>query len=53
MTNVVDLLTGGQPIETDVNAQVTLDNSVYMGIAITLAGIFLIMLFFFVLHKYA
>lgn len=51
--NLLELATGGEPIKTDVSANVTFDQSVYTGIAFAIAGIMLIVIVFFILHKYA
>jgi len=51
--NLIDVITGGQPIETSVQANVTVDNSVYVAIAAILIGLMFLLLFSVVLNKYA
>jgi len=51
--NIIDLVTGGQPIETSVQANVTVDQSVYVAIAALIIGFMLLILFSVVLQKYA
>lgn len=51
--NLIDLVTGGDPIETNVHANVTVDNSVYVAIAAIIIGIMFLILVSVVLHKYA
>lgn len=51
--NLLDLVTGGQPIDANVQAQITLDNSVYLGIAALVAGLMLLIVFSVVVHRYA
>jgi hypothetical protein len=53
MSNLLDLVTGGEPIDAAVQANVTVDQSVYIAIAAIIVGIMLLILFSVVLHKYA
>lgn len=53
MSSLLDVVTGGEPIDASVQANVTVDHSVYIAIAAIMIGIMLLILFSVVLHKYA
>lgn len=51
--SVLNLITGGQPIQTDSDVSVTLDQSVYVGIAAAVLGVMLLIIIWFLLKRYA